>query len=120
MSQIPATVSAANLPTTPLKKHPVVIRIVNPVPGGSVTTSLRSAREQEARGWAVFVSDTEIRLMDNREATVRHATVAAMERDRQYWRDVARQRGGEDVAFEWRATVGANGVTGMEGRPVAR
>lgn len=40
-----------------------------------------------------------------------------MEADRQYWRDIARQRGGSNVAFEWRPSM-SNGSNVMGARVV--
>lgn len=104
-----------------LKNHRSVrVRIVNPAPGRGLFTSMAAARSHVERGHAVFTGELQIRFLGDAEILMGRQINREMERDRQYWRDVARQRGGEDVAFEWRATVGANGVTGMEGRPVAR
>lgn len=90
---------------------------MNPAPGIAAFTSRRSAEEQRDRGHGVFLSETEFRLFDGPEAIVERETSREMERDRAYWRDVAVERGGAEVHFEWHSRM-SNGYNGMEGRPV--
>jgi len=40
-------------------------------------------------------------MLTRPEVIVSRGTMAAMERDRQYWTSVARQRGGQQVSFIW-------------------
>ena len=64
-------------------------------------TSSRRAADFVARGLAVRVSVDTIRMLTRPEVIVSRGTMAAMERDRQYWTSVARQRGGQQVSFIW-------------------
>ena len=91
------------VPTRPLrhrKDHP--IRIVNPVPGGSVFTSNRAAKNLVNRGRAHFLDDGSLRFLDDGEITLGQQVAMRIRRDEQYWADVARQRGGVELVFLWR------------------
>lgn len=126
LSQFPWTspflrVHFVSLANKLLKKHSSHrVRIVNPAPGRGAFTSIDAAKSHVSRGHAVFVSSSEIRFLAGAEQIVNHETSRLMERDRAYWRDVAIQRGGAEVEFEWSPRMGANGYMGMEGRPVVR
>lgn len=93
---------------------------MNPAQGKGAFTSFRAAESHVSRGHAVFVSEGEIRMLTDAEKVQDFQLDMEMERDRRYWADVARQRGGAEVEFVWSPRMGFNGVMGMEGRPVVR
>jgi hypothetical protein len=64
-------------------------------------TSRKAAVSFVARGGAVWTSQTSIRFL---ESTEQFADRTARQ-DEQYWREVAAQRGGADVAFEWQRSI---------------
>ena len=59
-----------------------------------------------------------IRLLEQEEVRRARRVQTDMRRDEQYWRDVAAQRGGEDVAFHWHPSI-SNGYVVMGATPVA-
>jgi hypothetical protein len=63
---------------------------------------------------AVWTSDTSIRFLESREQFA--ARMASQ--DARYWRMVAAERGGEDVAFEWQPAI-SSGYVVMGATPVA-
>lgn len=77
-------------------------------------TSRKAAVSFVERGLAVWTSATSIRFLETPE---QFADRAARQEER-YWRVVAAQRGGDDVAFEWRPSI-SNGYVVMGAIPVA-
>lgn len=95
------------------------------IEGGTIPyTNYRSALSFVERGWADWVElGRVIRMRESAEAALGRRVASEMERDRMYWRQVAVERGGLEVEFEWRASAarspsGVPGMLGMEGRPV--
>ena len=80
-------------------------------------TSRKAAVSFVARGVAEWVDEsrTAIRFLEQEEQF--KARVARQEQ--RYWRDVAAQRGGEEVSFIWKASMSANGYVVMGATPVA-
>lgn len=96
------------------------IRIENPLQGHSPFTSLGAADRFVERGaahWTIYKKV--IRFRDAAERVSEMNVNRDMERDRQYWNDVARERGGESVSFEWRPSMSANGYNVMGARVIA-
>ncbi|OFW29068.1 MAG: hypothetical protein A3J28_17270 [Acidobacteria bacterium RIFCSPLOWO2_12_FULL_60_22] len=77
-------------------------------------TSRKSAVSFVERGLAVWTSDTSVRFL---EAPEQFALRTARQ-DEHYWRAVAAQRGGEEVAFHWHPSI-SNGYVVMGATPVA-
>jgi hypothetical protein len=77
-------------------------------------TSRKAAVSFVSRGVAEWTSDASIRFLESREQL---ATRAA-DQDERYWRSVAAERGGDDMAFEWRLSI-SNGYSVMGAVPVA-
>ena len=77
-------------------------------------TSRKAAVSFVERGLAVWTSDTSVRFLEETEQfAMRTARL-----DAHYWRDVAAQRGGADVAFHWHASI-SNGYVVMGATPIA-
>ena len=77
-------------------------------------TSRKAAVSFVARGIAMWTSETSIRFLESSEQfAVRTARQAE-----HYWRVVAAQRGGDDVAFEWKPSM-SNGYVVMGAIPAA-
>jgi hypothetical protein len=77
-------------------------------------TSRKAAVSFVERGLAVWTSATSIRFL---EAPEQFALRTARQ-DEHYWRAVAAQRGGEEVAFHWHPSI-SNGYVVMGATPVA-
>ena len=78
-----------------------LVRILNRAkPYTSRKAALRFV-DRDVAVWA-DASETAIRFREDEEVIQDRAVVSEMERDRQYWNDIARQRGGAAVFFEWR------------------
>ena len=75
---------------------------MNPHAGGGRYTSKRNAERMIARGFAVFAGPNAIRLLEEEELRVARRLRADLLRNERYWREIARERGGEDVTFLWR------------------
>ena len=101
-------------------KHSRLIRIVNPIPGSSAFTNRNAAQRSIDRGRAKWVDaeKTAIRFLDEGEVVLRRQVRSEMAREAAYWREVAVQRGGEDVAFHWHPSI-SNGYVVMGATPVA-
>ena len=76
--------------------------------------SRKAAVSFVARGIAVWTSQTSIRFLETPE----QFTVRAARQDEHFWREVAAQRGGEDVAFHWEPSI-SNGYVVMGAIPAA-
>ena len=59
-----------------------------------------------------------IRLLEQEEVRLARRLQTDMRRDEHYWRAVAAQRGGEEVAFHWHPSI-SNGYVVMGATPVA-
>jgi hypothetical protein len=77
-------------------------------------TSRKAAVSFVARGGAVWTSDTSIRFLESSE----QFAVRTARQDEHYWRTVAAERGGQDVAFEWHPSI-SNGYVVMGAIPAA-
>ena len=77
-------------------------------------TSRKAAVSFVERGLAVWTSATSIRFL---EAPEQFALRTARQEEH-YWRAVAAQRGGEEVAFHWHPSI-SNGYVVMGATPVA-
>jgi hypothetical protein len=88
-------------------KQSRLIRIENPIPGRSPFTNRNAAQRSIDRGRAKWVdaSKTEIRYCDDAEVVRQRQVRSEVARDTAYWHDVAAQRGGEDVVFEWNPSL---------------
>ncbi|MBI4442583.1 MAG: hypothetical protein HY649_04330 [Acidobacteria bacterium] len=80
----------------------MIFQIVNPHAGGGRYTSKRNAERMIARGFAVPAGPNAIRLLEEEEVRVARQLRADMHRNERYWREIAVERGGEDVTFIWR------------------
>jgi len=79
-------------------------------------TSRKAAVSFIARGIAQWTNEahTAIRFLEPQE----QFAARAARQEQRYWRDVAAQRGGQDVAFQWKPTL-SNGYVVMGATPVA-
>jgi len=66
----------------------------------------------------VLCGERAIRLLEEEPVRRARRLQADMRRDDQYWREVATQRGGDDVAFEWKPSM-SNGYVVMGAIPAA-
>lgn len=69
------------------------------------------------RGYAEWTdaSCTGIRFRDAVDVVVARQTESLIERDRRYWREIARERGGADVQFCLRVSPSyPSGIVGLE------
>ena len=80
----------------------MIFQIVNPHAGGGRYTSKRNAERMIARGFAIPAGPNAIRLLEEEEVRVARRLQADMRWNERYWREIARERGGDDVAFVWR------------------
>ncbi len=100
-------------------KQSRLIRIENPIPGRSSFTNRNAAQRSIDRGRAKWADGekTVIRFLDEAEVVLVRQVRSEIARD-EYWREVAAQRGGENVAFEWRRSV-SNGYVVRGAIPAA-
>jgi hypothetical protein len=77
-------------------------------------TSRKAAVSFVARGRAVWTSESSIRFLESPE----QFAVQTARQDEHYWREVAAQRGGQDVAFHWELSI-SNGYVVRGATPVA-
>ena len=61
---------------------------------------------------------TVIRFLETSEVVMERQLRVEMAKDELYWRAVAAQRGGEEVAFHWHPSI-SNGYVVMGATPVA-
>jgi len=101
-----------------ISKQSVTYQILNPHPGAGSYTSKRNAKRLIARGLAVLIGERAIRLLEQEQVRLARRVQTDMRRDEQYWRDIADQRGGEDVAFHWEPSI-SNGYVVMGAVPAA-
>src|ERR1019366_7154351 len=101
-----------------ISKQSVTYQILNPHPGAGSYTSKRNAKRLIARGRAVLIGERAIRLLEQEQVRLARRVQKDMRRDEQYWRDVAAQRGGEDLGFHWQPSI-SNGYGVMGAIPVA-
>ena len=80
----------------------MIFQIVNPHAGGGRYTSKRNADRMVARGLAVPAGPNAVRLLEEEEVRIARRLRAEMRQNERYWREIARERGGEDVTFIWR------------------
>jgi hypothetical protein len=66
----------------------------------------------------VLCGERTIRLLEQEQLRLARRLQMDMRRDEQYWREVAAQRGGDDVAFEWKPSM-SNGYVVMGAIPAA-
>ena len=100
-------------------KQSRLIRIENPIPGRSPFTNRNAAQRSIDRGRARWADGekTVIRFLDEAEVVLQRQVRSEIARDA-YWREIAAQRGGQDVAFEWSPSC-SNGYVVMGATPVA-
>ena len=100
-------------------KQSRLIRIENPIPGRSPFTNRNAAQRSIDRGRARWADGekTVIRFLDEAEVVLQRQVRSEIARDA-YWREIAAQRGGQDVAFEWSPSF-SNGYVVMGATPVA-
>jgi hypothetical protein len=77
-------------------------------------TSRKAAVSFVARGLAAWTSSTSIRFLESSE----QFSARAARQDERYWRTVAAQRAGDDLAFHWQPSI-SNGYVVMGAIPVA-
>ena len=101
-------------------KQSGLIRIENPIPGRSPFTNRNAAHRSIDRGRARWVDGekTVIRFLDEAEVVLRRQLRSEIAREAAYWREVAAQRGGQDVAFHWYPSI-SNCYVVMGATPVA-
>jgi len=100
-------------------KQSRLIRIENPIPGRSPFTNRNAAQRSIDRGRAKWVDSnkTVIRFLEEAEV-VQGRQVRFEIAQAAYWRDVADQRGGQDIAFHWHPSI-SNGYVVMGATTVA-
>ena len=91
---------------------------MNPHAGGGHYTSKRNAERLVARGLAVLSGERAIRLLEQEQVRLARRVQADMRQDERYWREIAAQRGGDEVAFHWHPSI-SNGYVVMGATPVA-
>jgi hypothetical protein len=101
-------------------KQSRLIRIENPIPGRSPFTNRNAAQRSIDRGRARWADGekTVIRFLEEAQVVLQRQVRSEIARNTAYWREIAAQRGGEDVAFEWSRSV-SNGYVVRGATPVA-
>ena len=103
---------------------------MNPAPGGSAFTTQAAAERHRDRGHGVFLSESEFRFFSGPEAVQNHRLQKDRRTVQEWWRDAARERGGEEILFVLRRRVtpvpgsepwaGKLGMAGLAFEPAVR
>ena len=101
-----------------ISKQSVTFQILNPHPGAGTYTSKRNAERLIARGLAVLSGERAICLLEEEQVRLARRVQADMRQDERYWREIAVQRGGQEVFFVWKPSM-SNGYVVMGATPIA-